>query len=86
MHLLEGRRGHGRGNLRRVTLELSDESAHLGVAGRDAVMRALIAELERDSHELAVPMPAAAAKQMHFRAYASAKSRNLDGTALRRSS
>jgi len=47
-------------------------------------MRALIAELERDSLELAVPMPAAASKAMYFRAYASAKTRKFDGTALRR--
>ena len=53
-------------------------------AGRDAAMRALIAELERDSFELAAPMAAAAAKQMHFRAYASAKTRNFDGTAFRK--
>lgn len=53
-------------------------------AGRDAAMRALIAELERDSQELAAPMAPAAAKQMHFAAYASLKTRNFDGTARRK--
>ena len=53
-------------------------------AGRDKEMRALIAELERDSQELALPMAPAAAKEMHFRAYASARMRNFDGTAVRR--
>jgi len=33
---------------------------------------------------MAAPMPAAALKEMHFRSYASAKMRNLDGTAFRR--
>ena len=55
-----------------------------GYAGRDAIMRALIDELELDGASLAAPMPAAALKEMHFRGYASAKMRNLDGTAFRR--
>jgi Ca-activated chloride channel family protein len=53
-------------------------------AGRDAVMRALIADLERDGMELAAPMLELDRKEMHFRAYASAKMRNIDGTAVRR--
>lgn len=55
-----------------------------GYAGRDAAMRALIAELEKDSAELAMPMAPAAAKAMHFNAYASARSRAFDGKALRK--
>ena len=53
-------------------------------AGRDPQMRELIAELETEQSALAAPMPAAALKEMHFRSYASAKMRNLDGTAFRR--
>jgi len=55
-----------------------------GYAGRDVQMREIIAELEVDASEMAAPMPAAALKEMHFRSYASAKMRNLDGTAFRR--
>jgi Ca-activated chloride channel family protein len=55
-------------------------------AGRDMEMRALIAELEDDAHNLSVAMPAAALKEMHFRSYASAKMRMPDGAAFRRSS
>src|SRR5688500_3979454 len=53
-------------------------------AGRDAVMRALIHELEGEASVLAMPLAAAAAKEMHFRAYASLKMRNADGSAFRR--
>ena len=63
----------------------SDDQPAWPTAGRDKEMRALIAELDRDSQELALPMAPAAAKEMHFRAYASARMRNFDGTAFRRS-
>ena len=53
-------------------------------AGRDAEMRQIVAELERDSTELAAPMPAMALKEMHFQSYASAKFRMPNGTAFRR--
>jgi Ca-activated chloride channel family protein len=55
-------------------------------AGRDPEMRALVAELELDASNLSAPMPAAALKEMHFRSYASAKMRMVDGKALRRTS
>ena len=53
-------------------------------AGRDTEMRALVDELEDDAQNMSVAMPAASLKEMHFRSYASAKMRNMDGTALRR--
>jgi Ca-activated chloride channel family protein len=53
-------------------------------AGRDSIMRDLVAALERESNDVAMPMAPAARKQMYFASYASAKTRNLDGTALRR--
>ncbi|HEY5519025.1 MAG TPA: VWA domain-containing protein [Candidatus Limnocylindrales bacterium] len=53
-------------------------------AGRDSLMRMLISELDRESEQLAAPMAPAAVKEMYFRGYASAKTRNFDGTALRR--
>jgi len=53
-------------------------------AGSDAEMRAVVAELERDASEVAAPMAAASLKEMHFRGYSSAKSRMVDGKALRR--
>ena len=52
-------------------------------AGADAEMRTVVAELERDATEVAAPMPAASIKDMHFRAYASAKMRTVDGRAMR---
>ena len=54
-----------------------------GYAGADTEMRAVVAELERDATEVAAPMPAASIKDMHFRAYASAKMRTVDGRAMR---
>jgi Ca-activated chloride channel homolog len=56
-----------------------------GYAGRDTEMRQIVAELERDSAQLSAPMPAMALKEMHFKSYASAKFRNMNGTAFRRS-
>lgn len=53
-------------------------------ASRDKEMRDLVADLERDAHEVAAPMASAARKEMHFRSYASARMRNEDGTAVRR--
>lgn len=53
-------------------------------AGTDAELRLVVAELERDSAEVAAPMPAASLKEMHFRSYASAKNRMPDGAAFRR--
>ena len=53
-------------------------------AGRDAEMRSLIASLEQDSQQLAAPMPAASLKEMHFRSYRMAKSRDEMGRAMRR--
>lgn len=53
-------------------------------AGADAEMRAVVAELERDSAEVAAPMAPAARKSMHFASYASAKGRSFDGKAVRR--
>ena len=55
-------------------------------AGGDAEMQTLVFELERDATMLAAPMPAAELKNVHFRAYASARTRNPDGTAFRRTS
>ena len=55
-------------------------------AGRDSVMRGILHELEAEAAQVAAPMPAMALKEMHFRAYASAKMRNMDGTAFRRKS
>ena len=54
-------------------------------AGRDDEMRQIVAELERDSTELSAPMPAMRLKEVHFQSYASAKFRNINGSALRRS-
>ena len=42
-------------------------------AGRDTMMRALIAELESDAQNLAAPMAAPALKEMHFASYAIAE-------------
>jgi uncharacterized membrane protein YcjF (UPF0283 family) len=53
-------------------------------AGRDAEMRALVAELEGDAQNLSVAMSPAALKEMHYLSYASAKMRKPDGTAYRR--
>ena len=53
-------------------------------AGRDAEMRALVAELEADAQNLSVAMSPAELKKMHFASYASAKMRRPDGTASRR--
>ena len=52
-------------------------------AGRDAEMRAVVAELERDASEVAAPMAARSLKEMHFRGYSSAKCRMVDGKAMR---
>ncbi len=52
-------------------------------AGRDSLMRGLVAQLDVEAEQLATPMAPAAAREMYFQSYASAKSRNLDGTALR---
>ena len=54
-------------------------------AGRDSLMRGLVAQLDVEAEQLATPMAPAAAREMYFQSYASAKSRKLDGTALRRS-
>jgi Ca-activated chloride channel homolog len=53
-------------------------------AGRDDEMRAIVAELDRDANQVALPMPAAAIKQMHFARYNTAKMRTVDGRAMRR--
>ncbi len=53
-------------------------------AGHDPEMRSLLASLETDASTLAAPMAPAALKEMHFRSYASAKMRSLDGKAIRR--
>ena len=53
-------------------------------AGRDSEMRTLIASLEQDSEQLATPMAPAALKEMHFRSYQSAKTRDAMGRAMRR--
>ncbi len=53
-------------------------------AGRDAEMRAVVAELERDASEVSAPMAARSLKEMHFRGYSSAKCRMVDGKAMRR--
>ena len=52
-------------------------------AGRDPEMRALIGELESRVAEVAAPMPEASRKQMYFESYASVKSRDISGKALR---
>ena len=57
-----------------------------GYASRDKEMRRLVQELEQEASVVAMPMAAHALKEMHFRGYASAKTRNLDGTAFRRTS
>ena len=73
------------GNFPAAQAALKSVAKRIGTyAGRDPLMRMLINELEKESEVLAMPMAPAAAKQMYFRAYASAKTRNLDGTALRR--
>ncbi len=54
-----------------------------GYAGADSEMRTVVAELERDATEVAAPMEAQSLKSMHFRAYASAKMRTMDGRARR---
>jgi len=48
-------------------------------AGRDSMMRGLVAALEQESREVATPMAPAAAKQMYFAGYAAARTRNIDG-------
>jgi hypothetical protein len=53
-------------------------------AGRDAEMRALVAELEDDAQNLSVAMSPAELKRMHFASYTSARMRRPDGTASRR--
>ena len=55
-----------------------------GYARSDVELKLVVAELERDAAEVAMPMPAASLKEMHFRSYASAKMRMPDGTAMRR--
>ncbi len=52
-------------------------------AGGDAEMRYVVAELERDASQVAAPMAAESLKTMHFRAYASARMRSVEGKAMR---
>src|SRR3954451_16746327 len=52
-------------------------------AGRDPHMRAIVAELERDAIEVAAPMAASTLKEMHFASYNVAKSRSIEGKAIR---
>jgi Ca-activated chloride channel family protein len=52
-------------------------------AGRDAELRGIIAELERDAESLSAPMAPVALKQMHFASYASARMRMPSGAAMR---
>jgi hypothetical protein len=52
-------------------------------AGGDAEMRHVVAELERDASQVAAPMAAESLKTMHFRAYASARMRSVEGKAMR---
>lgn len=54
-------------------------------AGHDSELRAIVSELERDSTEVASPMPAKSLKEMHFRSYAASRMRMPDGKAFRRS-
>jgi len=53
-------------------------------AGRDTLMRGLVAALDQESREVATPMAPAAAKQMYFAGYAAARTRNIDGTAFKK--
>jgi Ca-activated chloride channel family protein len=55
-------------------------------AGHDSELRSIVAELERDSAEVALPMAAQSLKEMHYQSYASARMRMPDGKAFRRSS
>jgi hypothetical protein len=54
-----------------------------GYAGRDAVMRALIAELEAQADEFAAPVAPRALKQVHFASANMARSRDVSGRAMR---
>ncbi len=53
-------------------------------AGRDSVMRGLIAQLEQDAETLARPMAPAAAKQMYFASSAALRTRDMHGKAMKR--
>jgi Ca-activated chloride channel family protein len=55
-------------------------------AGHDSELRSIVAELERDSAEVAAPMPAASLKEMHYQSYAAARMRMPDGKAFKRQS
>jgi len=55
-----------------------------GYAGRDSVMRGLIASLESEAQDLAMPMAPAASKEMYFRSYAAMRTRDLQGKAIKK--
>jgi Ca-activated chloride channel family protein len=54
-------------------------------AARDATMRALIGELEAETHRFAMPMAAPLLKEAHFSSANLARSRDVMGRAVRRS-
>jgi Ca-activated chloride channel family protein len=53
-------------------------------AGRDSVMRGLIAELEQEAEGMARPMAPAAAKAMYFAENAKMRTRDFSGKAMKR--
>jgi hypothetical protein len=55
-----------------------------GYAGRDAIMRGLIADLENEALQVALPMAPAAEKQMYFAASASLRTRDMLGKAIKK--
>jgi Ca-activated chloride channel family protein len=54
-----------------------------GYAGRDPVMRAMIAELEAQADEFAAPVAPRALKEVHFMSANMARSRDVTGRAMR---
>jgi hypothetical protein len=54
-----------------------------GYAGRDPELRAILAELEREVDELAVPMMEMERKQMYASSAYAMRSRMADGTAMK---
>lgn len=52
-------------------------------AGRDADMRALVAELEAETPRFSAAMPAMMLKEAHFRSANAARSRDIQGRSLK---
>ena len=73
-----------RGNYEAARTALTSVAKRIrGYAGRDTELRETIDELETQARRLSEPMEEKSLKQLHFAAYARARSRAPDGKALR---